>query len=560
MLTRSLCSEQNAPWWLAAILLLTVLLYYPVLGYDFLRQLDDSTYVVNNYFLAWSWPNLRALFSRTFVDLYTPLPVATCMLDYALGGLDPRCYHLQNLVWHLLGTVLVYSVLRRLRLRPGWALFFTLCYAVHPQRIESVAWISERKDVLLAVCFWGSVRAYLSDRKWGRVAAWLLMGCAMLCKPLGIFLPAVFYLLDTVRFRRWRRTPRELGALIPYGVLTLAYLGGYSSLFFNTAQKVFEDAPSRWLPFYNLLRYPAKMLLPVELTPFYPETVFGPGLRTLVVLALALIALGGWWLYRRWPRRTRTGLLPLALLFGLLLFPVLGWSHFSNAQFADRYSLLPTVVLYLALGLLLPGCRSVQKRGWRLAAALYVGMLLLLSFWYLPVWRDDRCLLEYACDTPSPNYRALIAYADYCHRLGEFELGAAVLQHPVAQGRLMSRFQGQFLSALARAVKGDVEPLRFYDTPEQRERLLLLNRKYPADVSGQLANAALRRGDREAAIGHFRDILDFYPDDRFLGAFYRGMIAFLRDDRVTAEREWREALSYAPDDAATRSNLERVAP
>ena len=152
---------------LAALLALTFVIFAGALNYAPLENLDDWAYVTENPNLGFSAVQLKALVTEPVLDLYTPLPMLTYLADYACGGVSPFAYHLQNLLWHLCAVWLAWLLLRELGLRRESALLAALIFAVHPQRVESVVWISERKDVMCTVFVLMSLVLHLQARRHG---------------------------------------------------------------------------------------------------------------------------------------------------------------------------------------------------------------------------------------------------------------------------------------------------------------------------------------------------------------------------------------------------------
>ena len=155
-------TPRRALWRKAPHLLLAaavVLAFSGSLGYGFLNCLDDWAYVTANPDMALGWKHFVGMLSKPVLGLWAPLPQASYLLDYLIGGFHPEVYRSINIMWHI-GTVwLVLRLYRELGIRRQAAFLAALVFAVHPQRVESVVWISERKDVMCAffspspVCF-----------------------------------------------------------------------------------------------------------------------------------------------------------------------------------------------------------------------------------------------------------------------------------------------------------------------------------------------------------------------------------------------------------------------
>ncbi len=538
---------------LALLLLITAVLYYPALRYDFIFMLDDGFYVTSNRFIVPSWSNFVHLLKTPVLGLHTPIPSASYMLDYALGGKNPFFFHLQSILLHLAGVALVFSLFRKLRISGAAAFFLALFYAIHPQRIESVVWISERKDMWMAIFFWSSTLLYLSGGAKGRIGAFLCMFGTLLCKPIGIFLPVIFYLLDTIRLRRWKRSRSECLMLVPYCALSIFFLLWRAALVAGGATNLAKGGIQWGIFLRNGFLYPGKMLLPLDLAPIYPYTAFTPLFIAGLVAAAFVTAGGLLWAWRRWPKRMLYRVLPPLLGMYALLSLVMGIFLFSNAEFADRYSLLPHVFFLLLIGLNL---RWIRRRSLRLLLACgYAGMLFCLSFWYMPVWENSNTLYSYSCDTPSPNRQALFSYAAMKFADNDVDQAIEIISHPRVANYEPAVILRTFFTGMRNQ---DMALLRKIDTPDGHKVLLTIKLNLRIQLGTALGNDALRRGDPEGAILHFDQLRADCAEDPFFEAFYAGMVAFLRKDRAEAERQWKIALKYEPNDEILLLNLERL--
>ncbi len=193
-------------WPLAAVLIIAVCLS-PALKNGFVNW-DDEYYVVSNALLR--GPQWIGIFTRPVVSNYHPLTVLSLAANYAISGTEPWSYLLFNLLLHLANTVLVFWFAYLLSDKKRWvALFTALLFGIHPMHVESVVWISERKDVLYTLFFLLSLLAYWkylqTNRSTGYWACFLLFACSLLSKPAAIVLPLVLLLLDYWKERPFTR-------------------------------------------------------------------------------------------------------------------------------------------------------------------------------------------------------------------------------------------------------------------------------------------------------------------------------------------------------------------
>jgi Flp pilus assembly protein TadD len=349
---------------------------------------------------------------------WIPVTWLTFGLDHALWGMNAFGYHLTNILLHAANAVLFYRLALRLlglgltaagpgAIRLG-AVVAALFFAVHPLRVESVAWITERRDVLSALFYLLAVLAYLEAcatdggprRRW-LVASLGAYALGLSSKSLIMSLPFVLLVLDVYPLRRargnWRRVLTEK---LPY--LLLAIAAATISVLVVIA-KVGLTSPAAYPPaaraamaLYSLVFYLWKTLVPVLLSPMYelPARVEPASLRFLApALFVIAVTLGLLLVRRSWPAA-----LAAWLVYGLTLAPVSGIVHNGPQLVADRYSYLSClgIALLLGAGLVAAVSSSVISGPTRaalvLAGFVWIGGLAALTFQQLPVWRDAEAI------------------------------------------------------------------------------------------------------------------------------------------------------------------------
>ena len=174
--------------------------------YQFLGSFDDNVYVVKNPHLSFSFSNIILFLKKPYYAMYIPLTMLSYMFDFNLWGLNSFGYHLQNVFWHIVATIAIYKCFRLFKIKSWIAFFLCLIFAVHPQRIESVVWISERKDVLCAAFYFLSIFFYVknSNGKFS-ITAFIFFILAILSKPMAISLPFVLVLYEFYRSNKDNR-------------------------------------------------------------------------------------------------------------------------------------------------------------------------------------------------------------------------------------------------------------------------------------------------------------------------------------------------------------------
>ena len=343
---------------LALVALAAMLVFLPSLDGQWLNWDDETNFVYNPHFRGLGLAHLRWMFTATVLAVYAPLSWVTLGANYVAGGMDPWGYHLVNLLIHGASAALFFLVARRLlaaglgaRLDDGavtaGAVAAGLVFAVHPLRAESVGWVTERRDVLSAMLYLAAALAYLRGvGPDGRLAArWrnlslAAFAAALLSKGLAMTLPLSLLVVDVYPLRRrvgWRALLTEK---VPYAAL--ATLGALAAVWAVSREVHWtsygERGPAERLAMtaYSIWFYPAKLVWPVDLSPYYeiPERVslaewrfLGP-LLGVVLVSVALLAL----------RRRCPGALAAWIHSAIVLGPVSGIVH-AGAQLAhDRYS------------------------------------------------------------------------------------------------------------------------------------------------------------------------------------------------------------------------------
>ena len=199
-------------WILPVVLLLVILAFSPSLFNGFIKN-DDPTHLLENVTLrALTFENFRAMFQSIVNVTYIPLTTASFAMEYHFFGYNPFIYHLDNLLLHLGVIVCVFIFLQRLSLSVVAAGIGALFFGIHPLRVESVAWITERKDVLYGFFYMLAILQYWDYAKSGKKQFYflsLLWGfLSILAKPMALSLPLILLLCDWWMRRGWRRAPR----------------------------------------------------------------------------------------------------------------------------------------------------------------------------------------------------------------------------------------------------------------------------------------------------------------------------------------------------------------
>ncbi len=398
-------------WIPLGLVVFTLATFWPATGFDFIT-LDDQIYVANNAHVntGLSWDNIRWAFTTVRGNWWLPLLWISYMFDADLFGHGPFGFHLINILLHTINVALLFWVLFRMTGARWLSAFIAAIFAVHPLRVEAVAWIASRKDVLSGLFWMLSLLAYLryverptTARRW-LVPFLMLLG--LLSKAILIALPPVLLLLDYWPLRRAgdpldRREWKKWGALIveklPLIILTLIFMAVNLNTHV-TASGVLEQMP---MPIRlclippNYWAYLVKIAWPVRLAILYPSnndvdgTVTAGALVGILLITFLFIGL----------RRRVPMLLVGWSWFLITLLPVIRGVRLGNVELADRFTYLPGIGLFILLAW--AAIEYVPAVSWRkplmagLAAMLIAGSFTMTSR-YLACWKDSETLYRHA--------------------------------------------------------------------------------------------------------------------------------------------------------------------
>jgi tetratricopeptide (TPR) repeat protein len=396
------------------LLLLLLIVFGQVHKFDFVNYDDDANVFAAPAIVAGlSGHSLVWAFTHSLVGHWAPLTALSHMFDCQFFGLQPGAHHLVNLLFHAFAATLLFFALWRMT-RQFWpAAFVAAAFAIHPLRVESVAWISERKDVLSGVFFmltlWLYARYAERPVGWPRFAlVALALSLGLLCKAMLVSTPFILLLLDYWPLRRfqpaghWRSLVLEK---IP--LFTLSLLSSVATII---ADRKFI-APTDQLPLAARLAnaamacvvYLGKLFYPVHLAVLYPLPGHGWPVWQVVVAVLLLLALSA----VVWLLRSRHPYLLVGWLWYLtMLLPVIGVIQSGKLAYADRYTYLPQIGLLVGLAWLAADW-AVNRQPRRLAvgaaAIAVIGILTIIARHQAGFWRNSETLWTHALECTTDN-------------------------------------------------------------------------------------------------------------------------------------------------------------
>ncbi len=613
--------RSDAERWLAVsvpvgIFLVTVTAFFPALQNGFVNWDDDKNLLENPHYRGLGWTQLYWMFTTFDLGHYQPLSWTSFGLDYLLWGMKPFGYHLTSLILHGANAVLVYLLSRRLlsfsfrlpvdertlQLSAGFA---ALLFALHPLRVESVAWATERRDVLSGFFYLLTVLCYLRAATAPGISRWRWMAgsliafsLSLLSKAAGMTLPVVLLVLDFYPLRRlgggpgkwfgraarrvwWGKAPFLILAMVFALVALLAQhdAGALTSLERYSLLSRFVQA------FFGFVFYLWKTLWPLGLSPLYeaPASLDPFAARylgaTLVVLAVSAALLA---LRRSWPAG-----LAVWIAYLVTLAPVSGIAQSGVQLVADRYSYLSCLGLAaLAGGGLLWAVRlSRQARLIALGlAGLALAGLAVLTWRQAQVWHDTETLWRYVLtfdpgssvahnnmgttlfkrgklEEAVHHYRAALqinpTYAVAHHNLGNALADRGELDEAIRQYREALEFDPKL--AQAHYSLGDVLATQgnLAQAIEQFRMALQLDPAL-ADAYYKLGNAFAVKGDADQAIQNYRSALDHEPTHA-LAHFNLGNALVRRGRLDESMAHFEAALKLQPNLVDAYHNLGRLA-
>lgn len=566
----------------------TVAVFARSLPYAFVDW-DDQQFVYRNadVLRGLTWSGVIYAF-KIHAPSYHPLAFLSHMLDVSLFGLNPIGHRLHNIVEHAASVWLLMLLLHRLTGSVWRAFVVSAVFALHPLRVESVVWISERKDVSCMLLMLLTLHAYVSfvrargvlRRRWWYVAVVVLYALSLLAKPMAVTLPGVMLLLDYWPLRRWRADESKGGELAaPDRQPTDAPV----SLWRLIAEKVplmALSAVSSWLTylcqdaggavvtsdrfshsvrilnvFASVAAYFGKFIWPAKLAVVYPMRRLTEWpvalLGVAMLIAITAIALHQW--------RRRPAIAVGWFWYLGTLVPVVGIVQVGGQAMADRYTYLPMIGPTLAIVWLLAEAMNRRAVSMASRAAIFSIVIVALTaatLRQIPHWRDSESLFRRAIDV-SP-FNPLMHYGLGVTLLAQKRTAEAVesFQQAAEDDPSMAEYPNNLGAAL-------LELGRLPEAEAALRRSLAINPNY-TEARVNLGWAMLMAGDQAGAIDAFQTALTKRPDAiaarRGLAVAYNNAgIELARAGRMgDAAAKFELALAADPANASAAANLARA--
>jgi len=542
-----------------AIFAITFVAYVPAIRAGYIW--DDDFYLTRNRVVHSPDGLLRTWIEPTAHPQYYPLVFTSFWIEYRLWGLHPAGYHAVNVLLHAAAACLLWCILRHLNVPGAW--LGALLFAVHPVQVESVAWVTERKNVLSGFLFFAALRSYLrfalpevpAPRRWGCYALSLLLFLAALfSKSVTCSLPAVILVLLW-----WKRDRLRLADLLPLlpmfaiGVAMAAVTVWVEhhhvrtkdlQLGLSSIERVLLAGRAVWFYF-------GKILLPFALTFSYekwpissekPMQFFAPLGLLLVIVTL--------WLARR-----RIGKAPLAavLLYLIMLVPALGFIDvypFRYSWVADHFQYLAAAVPITALVGLAWRYLSNNPPLGRLLAAAVVLLSCVLTVRQARAYRDEQTIWT---DTLDKNPDSWLAR----NNLGKLLLEAGKLDEAQSLFEEAHRLNPQFALALSNLATVEMQRRNYVRARELCEQAVRSTDTNLAEAYVNLGQASMALGDFTKAFASYRSAIERAPD-YVLARLSLAELLTEFGKSPEAEQQLREIIRIDPEDAEPRAMLGKL--
>ncbi|MEE8349746.1 MAG: tetratricopeptide repeat protein [Acidobacteriota bacterium] len=580
---------------LILLLLATFWVYLPVKDSEFI-DLDDNVYVTENPWIqqglngqsiSWAMTSFRE-------GVWNPMTWISFMLDYQIFGLNPAGYHLTNLLLHLASVLLLLRVLHRMTGAFWPSLMVAALFALHPLNVESVAWVTERKNVLSTLFWMLSLWAYLEYLRkpiglhYVGMMGFLILG--LMSKQMLVTLPCVLILLDYWPLKRlgdnWmefqQRLPRLLleklplfGVVVGAGLLTLT--AAHSDGALPGLERLSLGARLTNTPLAYAL-YLKQLVWPLDLAIFYPHqgNTLSP-LFALMIVVLVGISIGVWW-----GRQSRYLVVGWLWYLGTLV-PVIGLIQVGGQSMADRHTYIPAIGIFI---MLIWGAAELRqtlrlRTLWLAPASLCLILsLMVLTRHQVSHWRNSITLFEHAVSITDDNY------------LVHNNLGTALLERGQVEAAIenFSRVleirpdsdRGLYNMALALRAQGRIEEAAQHlaralqSNPRMAEAynnlgIILITQDRPKDAitlfqeaieidplmeqaHSNMGTAFISLGDVDKALVSFLKAAELNP---YKAKTYNnlGAVMDLQGQSETALDYYQRALKLDPNSALTYTNM-----
>jgi len=408
--------KTNLPLPLIFALLATTVVFIPSLMNDFVTWDDDVNILKNPNLQVFDWHSIKGIFTETVIGNYNPLSILSLAVEKAIFGLNATVIHVNNLLLHLVCVFFVYKIGIQLKLSPIAAGVVAILFGIHPMRVESVAWITERKDVLFGAFYFGAIFTYikyiLSNKQHKRFLWWTigLFFLSLLSKIQAVALPLSFlaidyYLKRDLNFKLILEKSLFFLMSLGIGLLGIFMLSKEGSLDQATNYSFFERL---LVGGYSYIVYLVKFIFPYEMSPLYPYPSIVDGPFYLGTSLLLPIFAGLYYAYKKEQ---------YAIVFGFAFFTfnvmfMLQIVGAGQGYIADRFTYVPYFGLFFLVGYCLQQIqlhKASLYKGISIGLGAYLLVLGVMTWQQNKIWKNGETLWTHVLkyykniDTPYSN-------------------------------------------------------------------------------------------------------------------------------------------------------------
>jgi tetratricopeptide (TPR) repeat protein len=534
-----------------------IVAYWPVQHYD-LISLDDIDYITGNPYVktGLTWQSFSWALKDVHTGYWHPLTWVSHMLDYQIFGSRVGGHHWTNVIFHIANSVLLYIILKRVSGAAWRSAFVAALFAVHPLNVESVAWVSERKNVLCTFFWFAGMwsYAYYLERptRYRYFLILMAFSLGLMSKPMIVTFPFTLLLLDywpLGRLTSWKTFPRLVFEKIPLFILA-AIVGvvTFVSSFHGDVTISIDKLPLADRTANAVLsyaKYLGKMFWPENLAVFYPYSKeFGSFPIIGAILLLTVLSCLAVFLARKY----RYALMGWLWYLGTLV-PVIGIIQVGKQAMADRYAYIPMIGLFIIIAWGIPDL----LRGWprrkiifAVSSVAVISGLMICSLLQVRHWQNGVTLFEHALRVTDMNSRAHYNLGISLTGLGKYEEAVYHFKYAI---RLEPEYAGSYSYmgvALAGQGKTD-EAIVYYE-----EALRI--KQNDETTHNNLGVALAGKGRFDEAIMHFQEALRIRPDYVYANRNMGGALAGLGKIEE-AIGYYENALKIERGNAVTHNNL-----
>jgi protein O-mannosyl-transferase len=576
---------------LVLVLVLTAIVYGQTWHFDFVNY-DDASYVYDNPHIVDGLTVETARWAMTtrYFGNWIPVTWLSYLVDVSVFGVEPGALHVHNAVGHAVNALLLYFVVFLYTKRLRISLLLALIFVVHPMHVESVAWISERKDILSTLfgllCLIGYQRYATNLKSMTYLITLMLFGFSLMAKPMLITLPVILLILDYYpleRFGDLQARKRVFFEKIPFVLLSIGdiFVTIWTQSGINAIQSSSTLPFSERLPnaIHSYGMYMVKFFIPHSMIPFYPHS---QGTLGLLKPALALVLLIAITVVCWHKRKTRP-----AAMFGwawylITLVPVIGIVQVGGQAMADRYTYIPYIgfsIFVVAVVTSYVGNSIPKRNGFLAITVMWLVMLTTLAIQQTSYWKNSVTLFTHTIEHSPDNMTALTNLGEAYLNIKGYEKADDTIRYALSvmpnsidnlrnmaqvyrETNRLSESEAVLRNALVLNPKNSETlnhlAMTLLDSHRPTEAVPLLhealelNPEY-SDAHNNLGNALLTMDDIDTALFHFTTSLELKPNQAEtwsnLGAAY-----LMKPDFERAVEPLQRSLELDPENAVTLTN------